>query len=113
MRDSEERSGPYTTLPGVSRPLTGVTPELINATPTPWPVYPASQYAWAPSIASTLYIELTSVTGLYPRLAALKELPRSCTGALEVTCATSGDALSCGIAVAGTSATSELINAIC
>ena len=36
---SNERSGPFTTLPEVS-PLTGTTPVSTSATPTPFPVTP-------------------------------------------------------------------------
>jgi hypothetical protein len=36
--DSNDRSGPLTTLPVPARPLTGAIPESINATPIPLPV---------------------------------------------------------------------------
>ena len=36
--DSNDRSGPLTTLPAWPRPLTGAMPESISATPMPWPV---------------------------------------------------------------------------
>ena len=46
--DSNDRSGPWMTLPAVARPSTGATPVSITATSTPAPVYPAFHHAAAP-----------------------------------------------------------------
>ena len=51
--DSNDRSGPWTTLPLV-RPFTGATPLSISATSTPLPVKPLVQASFAWVIWATL-----------------------------------------------------------
>ena len=72
--DSNERSGPWITLPEAFSPATGATPESITATPTPLPVNPAFQYSSASADSFTMSIRLAistpskvplSVTGLF------------------------------------------------